>query len=70
MHPGRTATNFGRNATVDPSMASAAPPSGGSNTAPDTAHDVAERILEAITEGPAEQYMSPEMEERFSMGGA
>ena len=70
MYPGQTATNFGRNATVDQSMASAPPPSGGSNTAPDTARDVAERILEAITVGPAEQYMSPEMEERFSMGGA
>jgi NAD(P)-dependent dehydrogenase (short-subunit alcohol dehydrogenase family) len=70
MYPGQTATNFGRNATVDQSMASASPPSGGSNTTPDTAQDVAERILEAITDGPAEQYMSPEMEERFSMGGA
>lgn len=70
MYPGQTATNFGRNATVDQSMASAPPPSGGSNTTPDTAQDVAERILEAITDGPAEQYMSPEMEERFSMGGA
>ena len=69
MYPGQTATNFGRNATVDQSLASAPPPSGGSNTAPDTAQDVAERILEAITDGPAEQYMSPEIEERFSMGG-
>lgn len=70
MYPGQTATNFGRNATVDQAMASAPPPPGGSNTTPDTAQDVAERILEAITEGPAEQYMSPEMEQRFSMRGA
>lgn len=70
MYPGQTATNFGRNATVDQSMASAPPPSGGSTTTPDTAQDVAERILEAIINGPAEQYMSPEMEQRFSLRGA
>ncbi len=70
MYPGQTATNFGKNATVDESMASAPPPSGGSNITPDTAQDVAEQILAAITNGPAEQYMSPEMEQRFSMGGA
>ena len=70
MHPGQTSTNFGRNAAVDPSMASAPPPSGGSNVTPDTAQDVAERILEAIENGPAEQYMSPEMEQHFSMHGA
>jgi short-subunit dehydrogenase len=65
MHPGQTATNFGRNAMVDQSMASAPPPSGGSNATPDTPEDVAEQILEAIRQGPAEQYMSKEMEERF-----
>ena len=70
MYPGQTATSFGRNATVDQSMASAPPPSGGSNSTPDTAQDVAERILEAITNGPAEQYMSPEMEQRFLMSGS
>jgi short-subunit dehydrogenase len=70
MYPGQTATNFGRNASVDQSMASARPPSGGSRVAPDTAEDVAERILDAIVNGPAEQYMSPEMEQRFSMNGA
>jgi len=57
MHPGQTATNFGRNATVDQSMASAPPPSGGSQTTPDTPEDVAKQILEAIAKGPAEQYM-------------
>jgi short-subunit dehydrogenase len=66
MHPGQTATNFGKNAIVGDAMASASPPSGGSNTSPDTAADVAERILDAITNGPAEQYMNPEMEQRFS----
>lgn len=70
VYPGQTATNFGRNATVDQSMVSVPPPSGGSNTTPDTAEDVAERVLEAITNGPAEQYMSPEIEQRFSMHGA
>ncbi len=58
-YPALTPTNFGRNASVDQNMASAPPPSGGSNTRPDTAEDVAERILEAIVNGPAEQYMSP-----------
>lgn len=70
MYPGQTATNFGKNATVDAAMASAAPPSGGSNTSPDTAEDVAQQILEAIVNGPAEQYMTPKMEQQFSMGGA
>jgi NAD(P)-dependent dehydrogenase (short-subunit alcohol dehydrogenase family) len=70
MHPGQTATNFGKNAMVDEGMASAPPPSGSSNSAPDMAEDVAERILEAMTNGPAEQYMNPEMEQRFSMRGA
>lgn len=70
MHPGQTATNFGRNATVDASMTSAPPPSGGSTLSPDTAQDVAERILEAVVHGPAEQYMSAEMQHRFSMPGA
>jgi NAD(P)-dependent dehydrogenase (short-subunit alcohol dehydrogenase family) len=70
MHPGQTATNFGKNAMVDEGMASAPPPSGSSNSEPDMAEDVAERILEAITNGPAEQYMNPEMEQRFSMRGA
>jgi len=70
MYPGQTATNFGKNATVDAGMASAPPPSGSSNTSPDTAEDVAERILEAIVNGPAEQYMNPEMEQQFSMLGA
>lgn len=70
MYPGQTATNFGKNAMVDDGMASAPPPSGGSNPSPDTAEDVAERVLEAITDGPAEQYMNPEMEQAFSMRGA
>ncbi len=70
MHPGQTATNFGKNAMVDAAMASAPSPAGGSNTSPDTADDVAERILEAIVNGPAEQYMNPEMEQQYSMLGA
>ncbi|MDQ2795772.1 MAG: SDR family NAD(P)-dependent oxidoreductase [Actinomycetota bacterium] len=70
MYPGQTATNFGKNATVDAGMASAPPPSGDAYTSPDTAGDVAERILEAIVDGPAEQYMNTEMEQQFSMLGA
>lgn len=70
MHPGLTATNFGRNAMIDPSVASSPPPTGGSTMTPDSAEDVAERILEAITKGPAEQYMSADVERRFSMQGA
>jgi short-subunit dehydrogenase len=69
MHPGLTATNFGRNAIIDPSMTSAPPPTSGSNMSADSAEDVAERILEAITHGPAEQYMSSDVERRFSMTG-
>jgi short-subunit dehydrogenase len=65
MHPRQTATNFGKNATVDQSMATAPPPSGGSNTTPDSPEDVAEQILEAIINGPAEHYMNREMEQRF-----
>ena len=68
MYPGLTATNFGSNAAVDQSMASAPPPSGGADARPDTAEDVAERIADAITNGPAEQYMNEEMERQFSMG--
>lgn len=68
MYPGLTATNFGSNAAVDESMASAPPPSGGADATPDTAEDVAERIADAITNGPAEQYMNEEMERQFSMG--
>jgi short-subunit dehydrogenase len=69
MYPGQTATNFGKNAMIDEGMASAPPPSGGSNPAPDTAEDVADQILEAITNGPAEQYMNAETQRRFSMSG-
>lgn len=69
MHPAQTATNFGKNATVDQGMASAPPPPGGSDATSDTAQDVAERILEAIENGPAEQYMSAESEHAFSMHG-
>jgi short-subunit dehydrogenase len=70
MHPGQTATNFGRNALIDQSMTSAPPPSGGSTATPDTAQDVAEQVLAAIIHGPAEQYMSPQMEHRFAVHGA
>jgi hypothetical protein len=34
--------------------------------APDTAQDVAQRVLEALVNGPAEQYMNPETERTFS----
>ncbi len=68
MYPGQTATDFGRNAVVH-SVASAPPPSGVSDTTIDTAQDVAERIVTAINDGPAEQYMSREMQRQFTTGG-
>ena len=70
VHPGQTATAFGSNATVDPAMASVPPPAGEANATPDTAEYVAERILEAITDGPAEKYMTADKERRFTMRGA
>jgi NAD(P)-dependent dehydrogenase (short-subunit alcohol dehydrogenase family) len=56
MYPGLTATNFGKHAKQYESVASSRPPSGA--TQPDTPEQVAEKILEAIETGPAEQDMS------------
>lgn len=37
---------------------------------PDTAEDVAKQVLDTITNGPAEQYMTTDTEQRFTMRGA
>jgi short-subunit dehydrogenase len=63
MHPGATSTNFGKNAVVN-SDTGFKPPSGMQS---DTPEMVAEKILEAIEHGPAEQYMSEEVERQFSV---
>jgi NAD(P)-dependent dehydrogenase (short-subunit alcohol dehydrogenase family) len=65
MHPGLTATNFGKNALQYETAESNRPP--GPDARPDTPEQVAEKILEAINTGPAEQYMSPAMANRFSL---
>jgi short-subunit dehydrogenase len=64
MHPGLTATNFGKNSIVNTEKAFR--PSGTMQADPPEA--VAQKILEAVMNGPAEQYMSPEIEKQFSVG--
>ena len=64
MHPGATATAFGQNA-INRMPASAGRPGGMEADPPEA---VADKILEAIREQPAEQYMSKEVERQFSMG--
>jgi short-subunit dehydrogenase len=63
MHPGATSTGFGKNAVVN-SDAAFEPPAGMQY---DTPEMVAEKIFEAIEQGPAEQYMSKEFERQFSI---
>jgi short-subunit dehydrogenase len=65
MHPGQTATNFGKNALQYDTVASTRPPSSGAQS--DSPDQVAEKIFEAIKTGPAEQYMSPAIAEHFSL---
>jgi short-subunit dehydrogenase len=60
MHPGRTATGFGKNAMIsNPAIRPNFPP-GSSNGAlpPDTSEMVAVKILEAAQNEPAEQFMN------------
>lgn len=60
MHPGRTATEFGKNALSDPSKGPTVQPGGGTGAAlppPDTAEMVAAKILEAAHNEPVEQFM-------------
>lgn len=56
-HPGRTATEFGRNALRENSDAGPRPPSGQPLSEPDTAEAVAHKILEAARTEPAEMEM-------------
>jgi short-subunit dehydrogenase len=63
MHPGLTATRFGQNSISSPEN-KFSPPAG---MQADTPQMVAEKILEAITNEPAEQYMSKAIEERYSI---
>ena len=64
MHPGQTATNFGANAMKYESGGASRPVGSGADM--DTAEDVAKKILEAVVNGPAEQYMSPAIAKQFS----
>lgn len=60
MHPGRTATEFGKNALSDPGAGSTVQPGGSTSAAlqpPDTAEMVAAKILEAAHNEPVEQFM-------------
>jgi len=58
MHPGRTSTDFGKNALFNPGVRPSFPP-GGNNGAPppDSAEMVAAKILEAVQNEPVEQFM-------------
>ena len=64
VHPGATATAFGQNA-IRSSKAVFNRPAGMEADPPEA---VAEKIVEAINKQPAEQYMSKEIEQRFSTG--
>lgn len=57
-HPGMTATDFGKNAIFDESMAGWRPSGSGTMPQPDSAEDVARKILEAAINEPAETGMS------------
>lgn len=57
-HPGMTATNFGKNAIFDESMVGWRPSGGGTMPQPDSAEDVARKILEAAINEPAETGMT------------
>jgi len=61
MHPGRTATSFGENAIKGSSYEFHSP----AGMQADTPEVVAEKILEAIINQPAEQYVSKEAELEF-----
>lgn len=67
VHPGRTATDFGRNAISNPALQAlpnAAPRT--ANVPVDTAELVAERILEAIQTEVPEQFMSEQQKASFA----
>ena len=56
-HPGQTTTDFGKNALFDESARGWRPPSNQSMPEPDSAEDVAHKILEAAISEPAEMGM-------------
>ncbi len=60
MHPGRTATDFGKNALIsNPSIRPNFPPGGNASMpAPDSVEMVAAKILEAVQNEPVEQFMN------------
>ncbi|MBI1277213.1 MAG: SDR family NAD(P)-dependent oxidoreductase, partial [Anaerolineaceae bacterium] len=59
MHPGRTSTDFGKNAMIsNPAIRPNFPPGSGAGMPPvDSAEMVAEKILEAAQNEPVEQFM-------------
>ncbi|MCB0213301.1 MAG: SDR family oxidoreductase [Anaerolineae bacterium] len=59
-HPGMTATDFGKNAVFEENMANWRPDSGQPMPPPDSAEDVARKILEAAIHEPAEMGMPME----------
>lgn len=63
MHPGLTATNFGKHAMHSSDVTFNRP----AGMQGDTPQMVAEKILEAIDRQPAEQYMSKEIEQQYSV---
>jgi short-subunit dehydrogenase len=65
MHPGLTATDFGKHA-IKLSEVKFDVPAGMQADSPEM---VAKKILEAITNEPAEQYMSEAVRQQFSVGG-
>lgn len=56
-HPGMTATDFGQNAVFEENMANWRPGGDGPTPTPDSAEDVARKILEAAITEPAEMGM-------------
>ena len=59
-HPGMTATDFGKNAVFEENMANWRPGGDGPMPTPDSAEDVARKILEAAINEPAEMGMPME----------
>lgn len=58
-HPGMTTTDFGKNAVFEEDMGNWRPGGNGPMPIPDSAEDVARKILEAAINEPAEMEMTP-----------
>ncbi len=58
MHPGRTSTAFGKNALFSTGLRPTMPPGSAGSPPPDSAEMVAAKILEAVQNEPAEQFMN------------